>query len=755
VKRPVTLLAAALAAVALAASARAQSPSVFTESDFPTLTVTTLDAPSPGRLYLATIAFAQSVATPPYLMILDDHGVPVFRRRMPNRCLDFKRQSDGTLSYFDEEQKVFVVLDTAYRQIRTINAIGVETDVHELLLLPDGHALVMGLAPHHVDMSAIVAGGNPDAVVLDMVIQELDSAQRVVFEWSSRDHFDVRDAIHEDLTAATIDYVHPNSLEVDSDGNILLSSRHLDEVTKIDRRTGAIIWRLGGRHNEFAFVNDPDGFSHQHDARRLDNGNILLFDNGNFHGVKRSRVAEYRLDETAMTATLVWQYRHTPEIFSYAMGNAQRLPNGNTLIGWGAYPLVTEVRSDGSVAFEMKLPDNVFSYRAFRLPAATALVGAELASPADRSSEIAAPAQLAWNASGGASSYELQVATDSSFASPVYDEAGIASLSARVAALEGLTAYYWRVRPSGEGIVGVWSPAWSFTTAGAPLVLQLVAPPNGEQSLATPPALHWGEFPLAAGYEVQLSLNDLFFTAPIIDTTVRGTYLWLDAIDTRSHYYWRVRAVTAEGPGNWSQIWDFRTAPAVMTGLPETIVPLLPAQGAVVDTHAVRFVWSTQVSAEGIFGYRLVVARKDGETVLDTNTANDDVTLAHDLAPGEYVWRVRGTGTSGEQFTGPPSSFSTGGVLAIDVDRPAVRAALVPNPASTSVTIAITLERSSSVRVRIVDAAGRTVIAPFAGDVAAGTHAMTVALDGLSDGAYLCVVTTPGRAIAQRFVVTR
>jgi hypothetical protein len=78
---------------------------------------------------------------------------------------------------------------------------------------------------------------------------------------------------------------------------------------------------------------------------------------------------EYSLDEHAKTATVVWQFAHSPEIKSIAMGSVQRLSNGNTLIGWGtASPALTEVRPDKSIAFELQLPDSIASYRAFRFP---------------------------------------------------------------------------------------------------------------------------------------------------------------------------------------------------------------------------------------------------------------------------------------------------------------------------------------------------------------------------------------------------
>jgi len=114
-------------------------------------------------------------------------------------------------------------------------------------------------------------------------------------------------------------------------------------------------------------VGDPIGFSHQHDARRLSNGNLMLFDNGFYHDPPFSRVVEYRLDEARKTATLVWEYRPAPSIIAWAMGSAQRLPNGNTLIGWGsANPTVTEVNPAGEKVTEVTFPTGIVSYRAFR-----------------------------------------------------------------------------------------------------------------------------------------------------------------------------------------------------------------------------------------------------------------------------------------------------------------------------------------------------------------------------------------------------
>ncbi len=217
-------------------------------------------------------------------------------------------------------------------------------------------------------MSQVVNGGDTTATVIGLIVQELDAGKNVVFQWRSWDHFAITDATNEVMTAGTVDYVHGNALELDADGNILLSCRHMDEITKIDRQTGDIIWRWGGKHNQFTFINDSIGFSHQHALRRIANGDFTIFDNGNYHAPPFSRAVEYVLDEQHMTATLVWQFLHGFSVFGSAMGYVQRLANGNTLISWGAAtPSVTEVSPDGSVIYELSFPYGVYSYRAYRL----------------------------------------------------------------------------------------------------------------------------------------------------------------------------------------------------------------------------------------------------------------------------------------------------------------------------------------------------------------------------------------------------
>lgn len=308
------------------------------------------------------------------LAIINGMGEWVFDRRMPFIPIDFKMFYDSTFAFASmgngPENWFYVILNRQFQPIDTIWAgNGLALDFHELLKDPNtGNYYLLAQRQITVDMSKLLLGGKSNAIVLDMVIQEIDANGNVLFEWNCFDHLPIMDAFGVDLTSpGPIDYIHSNSLFLDTDTSILLCSRHFNEITRIDRRSGSIIWRLGNRAStqSFQFINDPGAFTYQHSVERLANGNILLFDNGNLKpGPRSSRVVEYKIDESLRIAEKVWEYQHPNEVAADFMGSVQRLENGNTLIGWGsANPNFTEIDTLNNIVCEGSFPDRVMSYR--------------------------------------------------------------------------------------------------------------------------------------------------------------------------------------------------------------------------------------------------------------------------------------------------------------------------------------------------------------------------------------------------------
>lgn len=375
--------------------------------DFPRITVNlpAQEGVAAGHLFLSNFSFRAAPRSPSYLMIVDNRGEPIFFQKLEEPGGDFKKQN-GNLTYWDASGRLYRVLDPSYQVVDSWAAgNGYVADGHGFQLLANGHGLLMIYDLQYLDLRGLAAEGSARAIVAGLIVQELDRNKEVVFEWRSWDHLRLTDT-NVDLSSDRVDYVHGNAVELDQDGNYLISSRHLDEITKVSRKNGEILWRFGGKKNQFRFLNDFP-FVHQHDVRRLPNGNISLFDNRAPAADAFSRVLEYRLDEEQKTAQLVWQYRQSPDVFAPVAGNMQRLSNGNTLIGWGsAWPNVTEVTPDGRKVFELGLAKPEASYRAFRFP----WIGEPVTRPslvAERKDE-SLNLYFSWNGATEVHSYRLE-----------------------------------------------------------------------------------------------------------------------------------------------------------------------------------------------------------------------------------------------------------------------------------------------------------------------------------------------------------
>jgi hypothetical protein len=352
--------------------ARIMPNGVSVPSDFPFVSITTTSSNAdPNPIFLDNLDGGQQ-----YNVIFNNSGSPIWYSREPDERRDMKAQPNGVMTMLARDNgDHFNVFNTNYQQIASYWASnGYGVDQHELQILKDGTYFLVALQTQTIDMSRFVAGGNPSASVTEQVIQEFTPQGDLIFQWRAWDQFDIRDqASFIDITASGFDFPHMNALDVDTDGNILLSSRSTSECTKIDRNTGQFIWRLGGPHSDLTFPNDPlQGTRNQHSLRSVGTNNYIMFDNGDQHNPSESRGVQYQLDLTNKTATVVWQYPATltPSIYAWYMGNVQRLTNGNTLINWavGNLPKLTEIRPDGTKAFEMNWINQLQTYRVWRCP---------------------------------------------------------------------------------------------------------------------------------------------------------------------------------------------------------------------------------------------------------------------------------------------------------------------------------------------------------------------------------------------------
>jgi hypothetical protein len=426
----------------------------FDGKGLPPFYITTNTNPAPGQIFFHNYN-TLGIATGHHSIITND-GDSVFSRGGNTRGMDFKINLNGYMTLFNKVGNKWEMYDSSYNLVKIYKVQnGLLTDLHDIQLLPDGHCFVQAYDTRLLDMSLYDSTWSTHATVTGLAIQELDQDFNLVFEWRSWDRIDFSEAIHETLSSGYIDYVHGNSIEVAEDGNIIISCRHLDQVNKINVNTGEFMWRLGGVKNEFTFVDDPEPFTYQHDCRLLPNGNITLFDNGNWHTSPCSYAREYKLDLVNKTATLVWFYKHPKvggaDVTGWALGSVQRLDNGNTFIDWGFiyagtnFPNVTEVTPTGEIVWEMRMynaTDEVI-YRAHKYN------WTPCARPSGfkmKATDITAySAKLKWSQATGAQTYNIQYRPIGSINWITIHASGLLTVK-QLNQLHPDTTYEWRMQ---------------------------------------------------------------------------------------------------------------------------------------------------------------------------------------------------------------------------------------------------------------------------------------------------------------------
>ena len=263
-----------------------------------------------------------------------------------------------------------VIYDTAYRQVARVQAgNGYKTDLHEFVITPQNTALVTIYNPYGMDLSAL--GGARNGIVVDSIVQEIDIATGLVlFEWHSIGNVALKESYSRPSPKANLryDYFHLNSIAADTDGNLLLSARDTWGVYKIDRLTGRMIWRMGGKKSSFKMAKGTR-FAYQHDAERRADGTISVFDNSASPPVaKQSRALILDVDEAAKRVTLRKSFTHPRGLLAANQGSMDTLPNGNILVGWGSQRHFTEHSPTGELLLDAQITLANDSYRAYRSP---------------------------------------------------------------------------------------------------------------------------------------------------------------------------------------------------------------------------------------------------------------------------------------------------------------------------------------------------------------------------------------------------
>jgi len=375
--------------------------------DFPVITLTShpnAGAPPPGY-YLVGVA-GTSPGRSAYAMALDTNGVPVWFAAGGDSVSDVDSIQTGVIS-FRNAPRPFANYALAPPVTTYVTAEGASTDEHELQRLPNGHFMVIdspvvtdfdltGLTLPTADGGVYAFGARSN--IRDCLVREVDPSGSIVWEWHAVDHFDpVADMTYKYPVGETINSeplvepFHCNSLDIDSLGNVLVSSRHMNAIFYIERATGKVLWKMGGAtasKDNATYVSVADTFYCQHDARfqadwtptcngKAGSGRISIFDDESFQaGSARGVVYQVSIngdgcgDAATSSATVTWQYHGNVSV--EAMGSFRVLPEGGAIVGWGTTAgfIFTETNPQGIDLLDVHFDHGNTSYRAIKVPLA-------------------------------------------------------------------------------------------------------------------------------------------------------------------------------------------------------------------------------------------------------------------------------------------------------------------------------------------------------------------------------------------------
>ncbi|MAF47557.1 MAG: aryl-sulfate sulfotransferase [Rhodospirillales bacterium] len=215
---------------------------------------------------------------------------------------------------------------------------------HDGRRLPDGGAIYLSVEELSPEQAAKVkGGGEPMQRMLADVVKEVDSDGNLLWQWRAAEHLDTGIDIVPD-SCTRWEWTHFNAAFPLDDERIIMSSRQLSRIFIVEKASGKVLERFG-----------PEPFYGQHDPHLLENGNLLILDNGTYRGkgsgvISHSRVIEFDMK----TREVVWEYQDTPmfNFYSAFISGAEVLPNGNILVAEGAKGRIFQITREGEIVWE-------------------------------------------------------------------------------------------------------------------------------------------------------------------------------------------------------------------------------------------------------------------------------------------------------------------------------------------------------------------------------------------------------------------
>ena len=329
-----------------------------------------------------------------FLIITDFSGRQIFKKRIDRPVGNFRQwhignkvyysySTDDTEAYHNKKSPSHlsnghtVILDSALQFVQEVHLVPHDDinrdnkndlDPHDFIMLGENHFITLANSEKHVDNIPAALHPAANVKVQACIIQEVADG-KVLWQWDATHYPELYTTSTESNNFSTDtvfqDYAHFNALIIDPrDSNLLISFRSLNQVIKISRKTGDIIWRLGGKNSDFPLSGNQK-FIHQHGIVLIDdNRTLMMLDNGDFKKRPYSRVLEFKLDEKNKKILSFSAYK-IPHLFDPAQGNIAKIRDRYLIDGGiGNYLLLVDPKTN---KYEMEMKENLPSYRAYKV----------------------------------------------------------------------------------------------------------------------------------------------------------------------------------------------------------------------------------------------------------------------------------------------------------------------------------------------------------------------------------------------------
>ncbi|GJQ64515.1 MAG: hypothetical protein SCALA702_35680 [Melioribacteraceae bacterium] len=787
-------------------------------ANFPNISTEVLGETADGLVFMNVSRDIDGVGF--FIMAMNNDGTPGYYKELPHDySYNFKVQPNGMYSYshlFEHHSYTgggnvtHYVMDESFTVVDSFKmGNGYVAEAHDFVLLPNGHALLFGYDLQKRDLTHL--GGYPNALVAQTVVQELDQDKNVVFQWRSSDHYELSDSYYSRWERSALDPVHVNSIIKDTDGNILITSNGHSEVTKISRETGEMIWRWGGKINEFTFIGENAQWANGiHNISRLENGNILLFDNTPVRSDLTSRAVEYELDEVNKTATLVWHYTPEEAVLGVRRGSAQRLPNGNTIIGWGSASdddsiAVTEVTPEGEVVFNLYFNHvGMASYRAFRYPVTDYTPAAEFTEYevaegntydlSDADNETGVDVKITAIQGAGYNEFRakrinfapiepqflgkaphvrtVRITTSQSGINSCAYELRFDAEFLGIPDPENYLVYYREFEDNGVfqllntsynqvtgEITGEASGFGEFILAKPDFESQVFKPMPFEPQMdelvnyELSVNLRWAPIGYVNEYHLQISDQNDFSNLLVDEEFLTEAIYEFNGLQNGTTYYWRVNSTNDAGTSDWSEVYTFdATEPYVQLSVPNG--------GDEIQRGIDHFIIWEDNLAEDV-EIKLSPAANEQWSLIDVSESTGGYRWSVDPGqePGEYKIKINSI-VDTTIFSVSESAFSIiDTVSSVEYEDVLVENYSLnqnyPNPFNPSTKISFEMPNRGIAVISVFSITGELMEVVASGEFAAGRHSVDFRADNYSSGIYLYRLQTAEYTATKKMILIK